>query len=70
MGGTMMAGKPLTETEKLIRDIKGLQVSIDLAGPEFLNASNAQDRKVILDHLAWCKTEIVKLGARLKQVTQ
>jgi hypothetical protein len=63
-----MAGKPLTETEKLIRDIKGLQESIDLAGPEFLHASNAQDRKAILDHLAWCATEIAKLEARLKEI--
>ncbi len=65
-----MTKKPLTETEKLIRDIKGLQESIDLAGPEFLNASNAQDRKAILDHLAWCKAEIAKLEARLKHATQ
>ena len=65
-----MAGKPLTETEKLIRDVKGFQESIGLAGPEFLNASNAQDRKSILDHLAWCKIEIAKLEARLKQITQ
>lgn len=62
-----MASKPLTETEKLIRDIKGLKESIRLSGPEFLNASNAKERKGILDHLGWCRMEIAKLESELKK---
>jgi hypothetical protein len=62
-----VAKKPLTETEKLIRDIKGLKESIRLSGSEFLNASNAKERKAILDHLGWCRMEIAKLQAKLKK---
>jgi hypothetical protein len=62
-----MAGKPLTEAEKLKRDIEGLKESVKLAGPEFLNASSANERKAILDHLGWCRTEIIKLESELKK---
>ena len=62
-----MAGKPLTEAEKIKRDIMGLEESISLAGPEFMRALNAKERKAILDHLGWCQKEIAKLKARLKK---
>jgi hypothetical protein len=61
-----MTRKPLTEREKLIRDMDGLRDSIKLAGPEILKASNAQERKQILDHVGWCQKELAELKTKLK----
>jgi hypothetical protein len=53
--------------KKLIRDIEALRESIRLAGPEFVRG-NAEERRQLLKHIAWCMTELTALGDRLANI--
>jgi hypothetical protein len=61
MEAEKMTDKPLTYREKLERDIAGLRESIELCTLEFRNASTAEERKRVFEHLGWCQQELSKL---------